>query len=58
MITEHGWEPMTDKQALDVLKSVKLTIGRGTAKTLFYATLLEALGRAMKALEEKVEKEE
>lgn len=55
MITQDGWVPMTDEQALNVLKSVKLTIGRGTAKTLFDATLLEALGRAMKALEEKVD---
>lgn len=58
MITEHGWEPMTDKQALDILKSTKMTIGRQTAKTMFVSLLLEAMAHAVKALEEKVEKEE
>lgn len=54
MITENGWEDMTDIQALDILKSVTVTIGRANAKTLFDSTLLEALAHAMKALEEKV----
>lgn len=57
MITEHGWEPMTDKQALDILKSTKMTIGRQTGKTMFQSGLLEAMAHAVKALEEKVEKE-
>ena len=58
MITEHGWEPMTDKQALDVIKSTKMTIGRQNGKTMFQSLLMEAMGHAVKALEEKVEKEE
>jgi hypothetical protein len=49
MITEHGWEPMTDKQALDVIKSTKMTIGRQNGKTMFQSLLMEA---------EKVEKED
>lgn len=57
MITEHGWEPMTDKQALDILKSTKMTYGRRNGKTMFQSLLFEAMGNAVKALEEKVEKE-
>ncbi len=58
MITEHGWEPMTDKQALDVIKSTKMTIGRQNGKTIFQSLLFEAMAHAVIALEEKVEKEE
>lgn len=58
MITEHGWEPMTDKQALDVIKSTKITIGRQNGKTIFQSLLFEAMSHAVIALEEKVEKEE
>lgn len=57
MITEHGWEPMTDKQALDILKSTKMTYGRRNGKTIFQSLLMEAMCHAVKALEEKVEKE-
>lgn len=57
MITEHGWEPMTDKQALDVLRSTKMTIGRQNGKTMFQSLIWEAIAHAVKALEEKVEKE-
>jgi hypothetical protein len=55
MITEHDWEPMTDKQALDVIKSTKMTIGRQNGKTMFQSLLMEAMGHAVKALEEKVQ---
>ena len=48
-------KPMTDKQALEVLKSLKLTIGRGNSKTVFNGIVLEAVSHAYKALEEKVE---
>ena len=48
-------KPMTDKQALEVLKSLKLTIGRGNSKTVFNGIALEAFSHAYKALEEKVE---
>ena len=48
-------KPMTDKQALEVLTSLKLTIGRGNSKTIFNAIVLEAFSHAYKALEEKVE---
>ena len=48
-------KPMTDEQALEILKSLKLTIGRGNSKTVFNGIVLEAFSHAYKALEEKVE---
>ena len=48
---------MTDEQALETLKSMKLTMGRGSAKTTFQTGLMEAMCHAIKALEEKIEKE-
>ena len=47
---------MTDEQALATLKSATLTMGRGSAKTVFQTGLMEAMCHAIKALEEKVEK--
>ena len=49
---------MTDKQALETLKTVKITMGRGSAKTVFQQGLMEAICHAIKALEEKVEVKE
>ena len=46
---------MTDEQALETLKSMKLTMGRGSAKTMFQQGLLEAICHAIVALEETVE---
>ena len=49
---------MTDEQALATLKSLKLTMGRSSAKTIFEQGLMEAICHAVKALEEKVEREQ
>ena len=49
---------MTDEQALETLKNMKLTMGRGSAKTIFQQGLMEAICHAIKALEEKVEVKE
>ena len=46
---------MTDEQALKTLKTVKIIMGRGSAKTIFQQGLMEAICHAIKALEEKVE---
>ena len=51
-------KPMTDKQALEILKGLKLTIGRGNSKTVFNGIALEAFLHAYKALEEKVKANE
>ncbi len=48
-------KPMTDEQALEVLKSLKITYGRGSGKTVFRDTVFEAFCHAYKALEEKIE---
>lgn len=50
-------EPMTDRQALEVLKNLKLTLVRGNSKTVFRGIVLEAFIHAYKALEEKVQNE-
>lgn len=47
---------MTDKEALQVLESLKLTVGRGSGKTKFQGLVLEAMAHATIALKEKVEK--
>ena len=52
------YQPMTDEQALQILKSCSATMGRGSAKTLFQSKLLEAMCHAIKALEEKVKNEQ
>ena len=48
-------KPMTDEQALEVLKSLEITYGRGSSKTVFSSIVLEAFSHACKALEEKIE---
>ncbi len=55
-----GYVPgtMTDEQALKILKSAQISVGRASAKTAFNTGLLEAFSRAIKALEEKVDKNE
>lgn len=53
-MSEYVPGSMTDKQALEVLKSMKLTMGRGSAKTLYQQGILEAVCHAITALEEKV----
>ena len=45
---------MTDKEALETLKSVKTVIARGSGKTEFQSIIFEAEMHALKALEEKV----
>lgn len=54
-MSEYAPGSMTDKQALEILKSMKLTMGRGSAKTLYQQGILEAVCHAIAALEEKVE---
>ena len=49
---------MTDEQALETLKNMKLTMERGSGKTMFQQGLMEAMAHAIKALEEKVEAKE
>ena len=48
---------MTDEQALKVLKSAQFLMERGSSKTFFQSGLMEAMCHAIKALEEKVERE-
>ena len=48
---------MTDEQALATLKSATFTMERGLAKSIFRQGLFEAMCHAVKALEEKVERE-
>lgn len=47
-------KPMTDEQALQTLKSLKVTIARGGGITMFQGLVLEAMMHAIVALEEKV----
>ena len=49
---------MTDEQALETLKSMKLTMERGSAKSMFRYGLMEAECHAIKALEDKVNNKE
>jgi hypothetical protein len=48
-------KPMTDEQALEVLKSLEIAYSRGSSKTVFSSIVLEAFSHAYKALEEKIE---
>ena len=48
-------KPMTDEEALQILQSLKLTIGRGNSKTIFNGLVVEAFSHAYEALKEKVE---
>jgi hypothetical protein len=47
-------EPLTDEEALKVLKSLTLSVGRGSGKTEFQGLVLESMFHAIVALEEKV----